>query len=797
MANTYVDYTATAGQTDFNFSFPYLENDHVEVLIDGVASTAFTIALSPTRVVLNTAATGGEVVRVRRSSDPTEDLVDFVNGSILTESDLDRAYLHNRYLNEEAYEGNTSSLQTAAGGTNFDANFNKIINLAPPTNSLDAANKNYVDDKLVVSGTSLSGFNKSTHTGDNATTVFTLSFTAQTGTASAFRVAIDGVLQTPDDAYTVNTSTNQITFTSAPPTNAEIVVIATGTAQDVNSIGVTSTGSTTARSLADRFADVVNVLDYGADRTGQTDSASAIHAALSAASSGRTKVVYFPSGEYECSTAITVPTNVSLIGEDCRVYHYYYDTDNPRMPVLRFTNDTDGIIFTSQFFKNQIKNLGIWSGLTVGTSTGVGLRLSTEDDTLVGESRIEGLGSVYENVEVYGFHTGVLIWGPYSWYQHFKDFQAHNCQVGFDIECLSTHHTKLDHVYINVDSGGPINHADRRGIIMRGGGRVTVENAIIENQGYSIEIAPIIYSDKADSADDKQLYISNLYTEAMLQGVFLFTASGYVKVNNCRASYGFYGSFCNFIRLETSSPTEKTYISMDELQFVGEAAPSNRRLRKIFSAAGSNTPSTYDVSLTNVELFRNEFEVLWEVNYPPTYITFKERDDGGSLVKAYQKSNETARVYATLENDLGNVPTNSLQWTTTHGTTVNLATLTNQLTTNDPIRPKNTNRKPVRYETSNTFNNNTYNFNDLSGIRYVNFGGGLTSFSVTIDTTHMNRGDEFLITDTPSTSGATATVTFGSQTFTCNSQEFIVVRKTVESGSSTAEAYRVVARGAV
>ena len=285
MANTYVDYTATAGQTDFNFSFPYLENDHVEVFIDGVESTAFTISLSPTRVVLDTAATGGETVRVRRSSDPTEDLVDFVNGSILTESDLDRAYLHNRYLNEEAFEGNTSSLQTAAGSTNFDANFNKIINLAPPTNSLDAANKDYVDDKLALSGTSLSGFNKSTHTGDNATTTFTLSFTPQTGTASAFRVAIDGVLQTPDDAYTVDSGASTITFTSAPPVNAEIVVVATGTAQDVNSIGVTATGSTTARSLADRFGEVVNVLDFGADNTGATDASDKIQEAIDYAKS--------------------------------------------------------------------------------------------------------------------------------------------------------------------------------------------------------------------------------------------------------------------------------------------------------------------------------------------------------------------------------------------------------------------------------------------------------------------------------------------------------------------------------
>jgi hypothetical protein len=263
MANTYVDYTATAGQTDFAFSFPFLEDSHVVVEVEGVATSAFSLVTTPsTKVVLNSGTTSGQIVRVRRNSNPTVNLVDFEDGSVLTENELDLAYRHNRYLNEEAFEGNTSSLQVLEGTTNFNANFNKIVNLAPPTASLDAANKDYVDDKLVLSGTSLSGFNKSTHTGDGTSDQFNLSFTPQTGTAAAFRVAIDGVLQTPDDAYTINTGTNQITFTSAPPTNAEIVVIATGTAQDVNSIGVTATGSTTARSLSDRFADVVSVLDY-------------------------------------------------------------------------------------------------------------------------------------------------------------------------------------------------------------------------------------------------------------------------------------------------------------------------------------------------------------------------------------------------------------------------------------------------------------------------------------------------------------------------------------------------------
>ena len=165
MATTYVDYTATAGQTDFAFSFDYLEDSHIEVFIDGTKKTLttdYTIVTSPsTKIVLTVAATGDESIRVRRNSNPLTDLVDFENGSVLTETELDRAYQHNRYLNAEAFEGNQSSLQTAAGGTNFDANFNKIINLAPPTNSTDVANKNYVDDKLALSGTSLSGFNKS------------------------------------------------------------------------------------------------------------------------------------------------------------------------------------------------------------------------------------------------------------------------------------------------------------------------------------------------------------------------------------------------------------------------------------------------------------------------------------------------------------------------------------------------------------------------------------------------------------------------------------------------------------
>ena len=75
----------------------------------------------------------------------------------------------------------------------------------------------------------------------------------------------------------------------------------------------TATGSTTPRTLDDRFSDVVNVVDYGAVGDGVTNDAPAIQLALN---TGRT--VYFPKPTvfYRISETL-IPTNTqTLIGED-------------------------------------------------------------------------------------------------------------------------------------------------------------------------------------------------------------------------------------------------------------------------------------------------------------------------------------------------------------------------------------------------------------------------------------------------------------------------------------------------
>lgn len=73
-----------------------------------------------------------------------------------------------------------------------------------------------------------------------------------------------------------------------------------------------------ARTLANRFADVVNVLDFGADPTGAINTTSQINAAINYGIQNN-KTVYIPSGTYQFDGYTNTSTNafdVSIIGDD-------------------------------------------------------------------------------------------------------------------------------------------------------------------------------------------------------------------------------------------------------------------------------------------------------------------------------------------------------------------------------------------------------------------------------------------------------------------------------------------------
>ena len=162
---TFADHTGDNSTTSFAFTFPYLDDSHVVVQVDQASvaggafdtkalTTDYTIQTSPSSaIIFNSAPATGDRIRIKRDSASNTALVDFENGSVLTEVELDRAYLHNLYLNEEIEEGSGKNVMTKNSAGNFEADLAKIVDVADPTLAQDAATKNYVDNEITTERT--------------------------------------------------------------------------------------------------------------------------------------------------------------------------------------------------------------------------------------------------------------------------------------------------------------------------------------------------------------------------------------------------------------------------------------------------------------------------------------------------------------------------------------------------------------------------------------------------------------------------------------------------------------------
>ena len=87
----------------------------------------------------------------------------------------------------------------------------------------------------------------------------------------------------------------------------------------VSSSPVTATGSTTPRPLDERFADSINVKDFGAKGDGVTDDTAAIQAACDHAGALGFALIVFPHGSYKVTERIALPGNCSVNGFGSRI----------------------------------------------------------------------------------------------------------------------------------------------------------------------------------------------------------------------------------------------------------------------------------------------------------------------------------------------------------------------------------------------------------------------------------------------------------------------------------------------
>jgi hypothetical protein len=311
MPQSYIEYTSGLSETTFSVPFNYINSNDVNALgFDGVDYVALSVAsVNPTAktVTLTQAPSSYTKLRVYRASS-TQQLVDFQSGSRLSESDLDTAYQQGLFVAQEvAEDANTNqyvaisdAAQTAVSVATVAAE--QIIDDAVETAEEAAANAIATTTELtetavadaetaaaaaiqaaLQAGTRLTNFASHEVVSDatdglidGTNTVFNItSFPPRTETPEAYRVTIDGIMQSPTDAYTIGMNPDIITFSSAPPVGSKIVVVtaasaATAVSVDNTTLGLTSTnraevkdGGITNDKLAggithDKLADVID-----------------------------------------------------------------------------------------------------------------------------------------------------------------------------------------------------------------------------------------------------------------------------------------------------------------------------------------------------------------------------------------------------------------------------------------------------------------------------------------------------------------------------------------------------------
>jgi hypothetical protein len=136
--------------------------------------------------------------------------------------------------------------------------------------------------------------------------------------------------------------------------NAGVVSFPQGFSGNASSATAIATGSTTARSLANRFADVVNVKDFGAVGDGVTDDTDAIQAAINYASTSKKRNVKIQSdGVYLIDSAnIVIPDYITIFSDvTCLTYPVGYGVGN--------VYNTSPTFIINPLYSIQVSGIGV------------------------------------------------------------------------------------------------------------------------------------------------------------------------------------------------------------------------------------------------------------------------------------------------------------------------------------------------------------------------------------------------------------------------------------------------------
>lgn len=260
MAITQNTYTGDGTTVLFSFTFPYLETTDIKVSLNGLSTTAYTLA-NATTVQFNTAPANGAAIRIYRETDDAALAATFYPGSAIRSNDLNENFTQNLYVTQEAINYSVEAVITADAATATANSATSTANTALSTANTASTNASAAVTTANTASTNASAAVSTANTAStNASAAVTTANSAAADAATALSTA-NTALSTSNTAD-ANASTALSTANTAASDAATALSTAntasTNASAAVSTANTASSNATTAVSTANSALSTAN-----------------------------------------------------------------------------------------------------------------------------------------------------------------------------------------------------------------------------------------------------------------------------------------------------------------------------------------------------------------------------------------------------------------------------------------------------------------------------------------------------------------------------------------------------------
>jgi hypothetical protein len=274
-------YTGNGSTVLFSFSFPYLEEDHIFVSLNGTLTTAFTFPNAST-VQFNTAPAVGVAIRIFRETPLDQPEAVFAGGSTIRASDLNR---NNDQLLYVAQESNFEA--ESATTTANTALVNSTTAISTANGAVSTANTASANASAAVSTANTANSNASAA----VSTANTASSNASAAVSTANAAAVDAATAISTANGAVSTA-NAATSTANTALSNSTAAVSTANTASSNASAAVSTANTASSNASTAVSTANSALSTA--NTALSNSSTAISTANAASAAVASAVIYQP-----------------------------------------------------------------------------------------------------------------------------------------------------------------------------------------------------------------------------------------------------------------------------------------------------------------------------------------------------------------------------------------------------------------------------------------------------------------------------------------------------------------------